>query len=69
MTTVNTLPTTTAPSCLDIALPSGRHLAVPAVLPLAVIVIVILACGHDIASATAAVVAIGAAARDLARTS
>ncbi|WP_033823998.1 hypothetical protein [Kitasatospora sp. MBT63] len=62
------LPAAGLPS-LQIPLPAGRRRAVPALVPATVIVIILLARGYDIASATAAVIAIGAAARDLARTS
>ncbi|MEU9133725.1 hypothetical protein AB0D08_37500 [Kitasatospora sp. NPDC048540] len=62
------VPATGLPS-LQIPLPAGRRRTVPALVPATVIVIILLARGYDITSATAAVIAIGAAARDLARTS
>ncbi|MFC9297075.1 hypothetical protein ACFTWH_18015 [Streptomyces sp. NPDC057011] len=51
-----------------IGLPNGGSVTVPAVLPVGVIVIVLVLLGYDLSAAVAALIAMGAAARELTRT-
>ncbi|WP_405681224.1 hypothetical protein OG239_00140 [Streptomyces sp. NBC_00868] len=50
-----------------IGLPSGSSVTVPAVFPVGVIVIVLVVLGYDLSAAVAALIAMGAAARELTR--
>ncbi|MFD9411427.1 hypothetical protein ACFWBN_31010 [Streptomyces sp. NPDC059989] len=51
-----------------IGLPNGSTVTLPAVLPVGVIVIVLVVLGYDLSAAVAALIAMGAAARELTRT-
>ncbi|WP_327350261.1 hypothetical protein [Streptomyces sp. NBC_01304] len=50
-----------------IGLPSGRRFAVPALLPVGTLVIVLVSLGYDVSAAIAALLAVGAASRELTR--
>ena len=50
---------------LCIPLPAGRELALPAYVPVSIIVIVLVAFGYEVSAAVTAVVAIAAASREL----
>ncbi|MBZ9593733.1 MULTISPECIES: hypothetical protein [Streptomyces] len=54
-------------SSFCVGLPGGRSFTVPALLPVAVIVIVLVALGHDLSAAVAALVAMVAATRETGR--
>lgn len=49
---------------LCVPLPRDREFAVPAYIPVAIIVIVLVVLGYDVSAAVTAVVAMGAAARE-----
>lgn len=49
-------------------LPQGREFTIPAYIPVAIIVIVLVVLGYDVSAAVTAVVAMGAAARELPHT-
>ncbi|MEU5583445.1 hypothetical protein ABZ791_28810 [Streptomyces huasconensis] len=51
-----------------IHLPKGSSVDLPGYLPVIVIVVVLVLLGYDISAAIAAVIAVGAAARELGRT-
>ncbi|MER6160317.1 hypothetical protein ABT147_32990 [Streptomyces sp. NPDC001868] len=51
-----------------IHLPKGSSIDLPGYLPVIVIVVVFVLLGYDISAAIAAVIAVGAAARELGRT-
>ncbi|MDX3536939.1 hypothetical protein PV721_21685 [Streptomyces sp. MB09-01] len=50
-----------------VGLPGGRSFTVPTLLPVAVIVIVLVALGYDLSAAVAALVTMAAAARETGR--
>ncbi|MEW2418657.1 hypothetical protein AB0953_33965 [Streptomyces sp. NPDC046866] len=52
-----------------VGLPGGGSFSVPALVPGAVIVIVLVVLGYDLSAAVAALVAMGAAARETGRSS
>lgn len=50
-----------------VGLPGGGSFTVPALVPVAVIVIVLVVLGYDLSAAVAALIAMGAAARETGR--